>query len=644
MKSTELTRRVLSVILPVLFLVSVGTGQTSDRETVPNVPPDQPGEDSLIQTGRPRRADTFDLIRLNDRDKPLREVLQGIGRQVDVNIVVDPGVEETVTIQLDSVEWRKALELIARETNCQIIDESARLIRFSQPTTVKMEFSDAELKVVLELLSKQAGANIVIAENVSGKVTLALQGVPWRQALETVVRTAGYVTVEDKESIVPIIRVVRPEALTKQLETRVIALKYIRPPNKYQAMIQNVEEVAIDRISNDPVTELEAEFTLLKALRKALSEDGDMDYDPVTNTLVVKDVEPSLAAIEAIISKLDKQPPLVQVEVKFISTSSDDVLETGIKFDLPNTPAREGLQIAAFAPSPNPLLTERELAGTLTAVTPDQLEFGGTYPFDIGRWESLRDDFNALGILDFTQTRLLLSMVRDDDNSKIIQQPVLTTLDNYASTIFVGESVPFAVQRVQQDQNGNVTVEIDENERSPINIGFTLYISPHVVPGTDMINLNVIPKVSSLSGTTSVIDGFERFSFSADENNNLLTFIDLPRESQQTVVSYLRVQSGHTAVIGGLHSERKFEIETRIPVLSSVPIVGNLFRWKRKATDINHLLILITPKLISSTERADEITREAILEAERYDYFIKKYGRPEERDKRLKSLEPAADK
>lgn len=574
-----------------------------------------------ILGGEPRRADTLDFIRLDVKDKPLREVLQGIGRQVDINIVADPEVDETVTVSLGSIEWEKALEIIARETNCVIVRESPRLIRFTQPTNVKMEFQDADLKFVLEILAKQSGANIVIAEDVVGKVTLALQGVPWRQALETVVKTAGFTTVEDSEGIVPIIRVVRPESLVKQLETRVIHLKYIRPPEKYMAKISGVEEVSFDQGKSGPV-DVESEFALLRTLKKALSEDGQMDYDVTTNTLVVKDVKPTLEEIEKIVQSIDKKQPLVQVDVKFISTSSEDVLEAGIKFDLPNTPAREGLRIGVFGPDPEPLITPRE---AFTGVLDPSVEFGGTYPFDVGNWESIRDGFNALGILDFTQTRMLLSMVRDDDNSKIVQEPTLTTLDNHPATIFVGEAVPFAVQRVSQDQNGNVTVEIDENERSPINIGFTLYVSPHVVPGTDTINLNVIPKVSSLTGTTSVVDGFERFSFSADENNQFLTFIDLPREAQQTVVTYLRVQSGHTAVIGGLHTERKFEIETKVPILSSIPIVGNLFTWRRKAADVDHLLILITPRLLETSEEADLNTREKVRQAEKYDYFIKKY-------------------
>ena len=574
-----------------------------------------------VRAARPRRTDTLDYITIDVREKPLREVLQGIGRQVGSNVVADPLIDEFVTISLDAVEWRKALEIIARQTNCTIVYESPRLIRFTQPPPISIEFKEADLKVVLDLLAKQSGANIVVASDVEGKITLSLRNVPWRDALNTIVKTAGYVTVEDSEGVTSIIRVVRPDSLAKQLVTRVFRLKYVRPPERYEAVIQDVEQQAIDRVGGADSLDPESEFTLLKALRKALSPDGDMEYDAHTNTIIVKDIPTRIAEFERMINELDVEQVLVQVDVKFISTTSDDVLETGLKFDLPNTPEREGLQIAATAAPPQPLITAREnFNGVLNPV----LENGGTWPFDIGRWESIREGFTALGILDFTQTQILLSMVRDDDNSKVIQEPRLTTLDNHPSTIFVGDSVPFAVQRVRVDQNGNVQVEIDENDRSPINIGFTLYISPHVIPGTDTVHINVIPKVSSLTGTTSPVAGFERFSFQQD-GTNIVNFIDLPRETAQTVVTYLRVQSGHTGVIGGLHTERKFEVETKIPILSSIPVAGNLFRWKRKASEVEHLLILITPQVIASIQQSDEYYRQALEEAERYDYFHQKY-------------------
>ena len=577
-----------------------------------------------------------DLVTIDVREKDLKEVLGQIAEQVDVNIVVDPQVEEVVTLSLDAIDWRDALDVIARETNCVIIEVSDRLIRFIQPPSINIEFQDADLAVVLDLLAKQSGANIVIADDVEGKVSLTLRDVPWREALNTIVKTAGYVVVSERHGASEILRIVSPDKLEQQLETRIYRLRYIRPPEQYIAIISDIEKQA-GNVARDFSGEAEKEFTLLKALRKALSAGGDMDFDVKTNSLIVKDIAPRLDEIKAIIDEIDVEPALVQVEVKFISTTSDDILDAGLKLDDPNTPGRDGLRLTARASSP--LSGFPDLSDTGAIVDPatgpvypgSVVANGGSWPFDIGNMQSIGVPYQALGVLDFSQTQLLLSMVKDDENSKIIQQPFLTTLDNYPSTIFVGEEVPFAVQKVQQDQNGNVTVSIDENDRSPVNIGFTLYVSPHVIPDTDMIYMNVIPKVSTLVGNTSDIPGFDRFRFS-DPGSGTSAFIDLPRESSQTVVTYLRVRDGQTAVIGGLHTERRIEIESGLPFLSSIPYLGELFKWRRRQADIQHLLILVTPRIIKSSDVSEEIYQQALKEAQRYDYFRNKYGADDEAD------------
>ncbi|MGE4614258.1 MAG: hypothetical protein AAEJ46_07985, partial [Planctomycetota bacterium] len=85
-----------------------------------------------------------DLVTIDVRDKDLSEVLSQIGEQVGVNIVVDPQVSESVTLSLDAIGWHDALEIIARQTNCVMIEQSDRLIRFTQPPSLNIEFQDAE--------------------------------------------------------------------------------------------------------------------------------------------------------------------------------------------------------------------------------------------------------------------------------------------------------------------------------------------------------------------------------------------------------------------------------------------------------------------------------------------------------------------
>jgi len=576
-----------------------------------------------------RPSENQEYITLDVKDKDLAEVLRFISRQVGVNIIPDPEVKEKVTIELDRVEWRKALDVIARQTHSKIVKESERLIRFTQPPSISMEFQEADIQVVLELLAKQAGANILIASDVKGKISLSLREVPWQDALDAVVKTAGYVTVMTETTHTEIIRVVRPESLKDQLETRSFTLRYVRPSDRYRARISDVEKVAEshdpfsgtagaleNRASGKSAPEEPEEFTLFTALQKVVSRDGSLDYDQNTNSFIVKETKPRLDEIERIIKLVDVRPPLIYVEVKFISTTNSDLLERGIKFDLAATPEIEGMIVSARGETPDS-----------TAVDP-LFRYGGTFPFDMGQLHRIPSDFSALGVIDFTQLNAILRLVKVDENSRLLQEPKLTMVNNRPATIFVGDQVPFAVQKVQQDQNGNITASIDENKRSPIDVGFTLHLIPHWIPETDMIDLTIIPKVSRLSGKTSpAIPGFDRFSFS-EQGGVTSSVIDLPRVASQTVVTYMRVQDGHTAVIGGLNTEERVETVSKVPLLSSIPILGNLFTWKRKQNTVSSLIILITPHLLKSTEQNDRAFDRAYEKHLKADYFYNKYEKP----------------
>jgi type IV pilus assembly protein PilQ len=574
---------------------------------------------------QPKRED---YIILDVKDKDLREVLKAISRKVGVNIVADPNVDEKVTVTLDRVEWRFALDIIARQTNCRIVEESSRLIRLTQPPTISMEFQDADLKIVLDLVAKQSGSNIVIAENVKGNVSLSLREVPWEEALQTIVKTAGFAIVEDvlPSSGTKILRVVTPESLVQQLEACFIQLKYVRPESEYRAIITNVQNQALSPFldangrarDTTKTTDEKKEFTLLAALRQILSQNGTIQYDQGTNSFYVKDTKPRIDEIRRIVAQIDREPPQIHVKVRFVTTANTDLYEKGLHFVDPGTGENTG-DLASIQGAPPdsswflPPYRDEDGNNHAEYISNPLYYWGGTWPFDLGQWGQPVHGFHAMGILDLTRVQLLLSMIEQDENSRIVQAPELTTMDGKSATIFVGESIPFAEQAVSYDQNGNVTVSLKENQRSPVSVGFTLYLTPHVVPGTDEVDLSVIPKISTLTGKSSPLDGFDRFNFGE-------TYIDLPRESAQTVVTSMRVQQSHTAVIGGLQTESRTSVRTRVPLLSSIPILGHLFTYTKDNNRIQSILILISPTIIQNSDQGGKITQDAVDRLNKVDY------------------------
>ena len=149
-------------------------------------------------------------VSLDVTDEPLEDVLRSVSRSTGINIVVDPGVKETVSITFHKLPLRTAVDVLARQTNCVVVAEGNHVFRFSQPPPVTLEFHDADLRTVLTLLAKQSGANIVLSEEVQGRVTVGLRDVPWDAALEVIAKTAGYVVVyEGKEKLAGPVRLVR---------------------------------------------------------------------------------------------------------------------------------------------------------------------------------------------------------------------------------------------------------------------------------------------------------------------------------------------------------------------------------------------------------------------------------------------------
>ena len=139
-------------------------------------------------------------------------------------------------------------------------------------------------------------------------------------------------------------------------------------------------------------------------------------------------------------------------------------------------------------------------------------------------------------------------------------------------------------------------------------------IVPHVIPGTNSLTLDVIPKETSLSGTGSSAlapEGFDVFTIGAA---GLEGSIALPRTRSSTIVTSMLLESGQSAVIGGLTTESETETVSRVPFLSRIPVVGELFKHRRKDAVQRNLIVFITPTVIHSTGETEmllqrELTR-----------------------------------
>jgi type IV pilus assembly protein PilQ len=600
-----------------LVLCAIGTPALAQGGNEPTVEPFVGGQRE--NGGQVGTRINLDVVR-----EDLREVMDQIGRRVNRNILVDPDVNEEVTVALRDVPWLEAVEVIAQMTRCEVEERQGGVLMLTQPPKVTIQFTDANVRTVLQLLAAYSGKNIIIAPEVGGRITLDLKQVHWLRALYAIVRTVGeYEVVEETDDL---LRVVPRSSIEQQLDTVVFPLRYVRPPAIYRAVppsrgVDGTSSAAVfvgraTATNLNTAAGLEMNFTLFRALRSVVAASSVpgaiLEYDLQTNSFIVTATTPLLRQIERIIQRVDRAPTQIYTEVKFVTTRDNNNYEAGVEF----SPGDAGGGVQLNGPFPDGRFGN---FGNLDPQgQPIVTQPVGQYPFVFGNGvDSFTKPFNIPAILDVSGLDMALNLIDRDDRSRIVQSPSLFIMDNQDAVIFVGENVPYAELRVTPDANGNVQQQLSEGDDSPVSVGFSLFLQPHVVPNSGgRIYMSVIPRVNDLVGTTSPLTGFERFGVGQ------LT-IDLPRTREQALVTNVMLDDSYTAVLGGLITETDTEVLKKVPILSSIPIIGTLFTNRVTTRRLENLTIFITPTILQERENTHTIFLRATRRLEEADPFFR---------------------
>ncbi len=565
----------------------------------------QQGQDieSFTQEG-----DRTSRLTLRLRDRLLRDVVQSIRRKAGVNIIIDDSIDDRVTIDLEDVDWRQALDLVAEAAGCVVVQEGTNVLKVEKPPRVYFAFENADVQKVIDTIAKISGANIVVAPEVQGAITLRLRDIPWRDALEATAKTLGYVVVEEDRGI---LRVVPPGNLRADLVTKSFQLRYIRPQSAYMPFLQS--EYVQYIYTRQQLNPKEENFKLLDALRRALTpEIGVLEYFEGQNLIVVKDTKPVVEEVGRIIESIDVEPAQVFIDVKFVTTANRDLLSYGV------SPGDNGWTASlGLGQIPTRLPFTLGSGGFEDGIIAND---SGVGPFADG---TLNPTGNTtmpdvvFGALNFTQVTSTLNLLQKDQQSEIVQAPKLIALDHQMATIFVGETIRYAQARSEQGQAGGLQLVVEEAPNSPVSTGFQLLVIPHVVPGTDKIIMDIIPKSETLSGTGSsslAPEGFDVFTVGSGSGNGSIA---LPRIASSTIATKVLLRTGQTAVLGGLVTDNDSFTETGIPLLGDIPVLGWLFKQRSTQKSKTTLIVFVTPQVIRSPEDVDASVREILNERQK---------------------------
>ncbi len=197
----------------------------------------------------------------------------------------------------------------------------------------------------------------------------------------------------------------------------------------------------------------------------------------------------------------------------------------------------------------------------------------------------------------------LISFLKEKTNANILSTPNILAMDNEESEIEVGEEVPvggtqnFAMQGVS-----SITPQFKDAT-------ILLKIKPFISPDSDIVRLNVEQKIQKVS--TRQIQA----ELLAQSTQSL---------TKKVLKTNIVLESGQTAVLGGLMEDEDTISESKIPLLGDIPLLGWLFKNSTVRKVKKNLVVFLTPKIIRNTSGHKSILREKM--AERIDWIKENSG------------------
>jgi type II secretory pathway component GspD/PulD (secretin) len=333
---------------------------------------------------------------------------------------------------------------MARNTNRVAAEMSTPLYGSTLSNqAMTIDVQGADIKTVLRSVSEFSGVNIIAGPEVEGAVVIHLKNVPWKEALDTILKSQGYGWRESygiirvapidqlQDDEVKAVTVERKKEEMASLQTRVVKLNFL-----------NAKEIKT-------------------AMSKMTSPRGSVEAEPGTNSVVIAEVPARIDKMVSMIEEMDQRLRQVEIVAKMVDVDHEATRELGVNWEALNLHA-------------------------------------GDFAGDIVTGQALADPFGKLRVgtvQSWGDLNLIIEALEKDNKANIVSNPRISTADNQEARIMVGKEIPLIVS----DEAGNPITELKK-------IGVILRVTPHVnSDGT--ITMDLHPELSDLAQQATVQGG-----------------------------------------------------------------------------------------------------------------------------------------
>ncbi|MFH2048114.1 MAG: secretin N-terminal domain-containing protein [bacterium] len=273
---------------------------------------------------------------------------------------------------------------------------------------------------------------------------------------------------------------------------------------------------------------------IVEAVKSLMTDRGKATSDSRSNSIIIQEVPSNMDRVISYIDELDKPAKQIKISAQLVEIYTNDLEELGIDWTVSGTYNTE---------------SGRSYQQTGSVDANRSADIVGRYSIT-----ALQHGWDATAIVE---------AIVNSGKGKIIAHPEITTIDNKEAKIQMGQKIPVK----QFDESGNVVIKFEE-------VGTILTVTPHIT-AENQILMHLIP---------------ERSTYQFDPNGVII--------NTNNAETHVIVANGQTSVIGGLTTEDEVETEVGVPILKDIPLLGHLFKYTNKRSEVRDLVIFVTPSIV----------------------------------------------
>jgi general secretion pathway protein D len=291
---------------------------------------------------------------------------------------------------------------------------------------------------------------------------------------------------------------------------------------------------------------------------KRLDDSTRITAQKSSNQLLIRTRPAQWAEIESAIKRLDNAPMQVQIETRILEVNLSGELDLGVQWYLGKLAGNSGSTTVANASG-----SQGALGG------------GGA---GLGAADALFYSFVSNNL------QVALHALETNGRTQVLSAPSLVVMNNQQAQIQVGDNIPISQTTVNTNVSNTTLSSVEY-----VQTGVILDVVPRINPG-GLVYMDIQQQVSDADNSAA-----------PDNNGN-------PRISTRSVSTQVAVQSGQTVLLGGLIKQDNSDTVSSVPYLGRVPGLRWLFGNTSKSKKRTELIVLITPRVVTSNSQARQVT------------------------------------